>query len=614
MKRSDGYRIRFMLIGYVAAIVLGGQSASAATTNQPPIADAGLPRYAASDPVQLDGNGSYDPDNSGDLSYTWRQISGPSTIIEDANTATPFIGTMVMVPTPRGGQKLEFGGFTQTDVIQECEFELVVSDGELTGLPDTVKVIIVPDFGADTLKQKNPLFDANKPSIIYFGGGNCVNGGGSWGSPAWEEKANIISFSNGYSPDSSGGLRTYYRCGDRIIVYLSSVAPDYKQPIQTIGYSTGGDPAIDVGIHLNRVYGDARYAVNRVTQLDAPCRWNENRDFYYESAELFLTSAVDGEQCWIDEYYGLDASGGAHTYYIWPDDLVVSLGLSHGAVQSWYRNSLAGNDMNKFNSGVVAGAYWSVIGPGKNLQLAPQTNAYYFRWDGDEVSGGMSVYDETLHPGRLPEPVTLVGPEDGAVVDVNGIVLSCEVSENAIGYQLLFGCEPYRMMDYMIVSDTPEPPSEVITTFPYEQTFWSVRVYDEYGSTIYADPICIYPEIVEDSSETLVPDVNVSISDNSEQIELEQEQILVVTLESNPSTGYSWELIEDPNSILEQVGDVEFKPVEQTDPPMVGAGGWEIFRFKAVSTGQMTLNLVYRRSWETDAEPANTFSIDVVVN
>jgi hypothetical protein len=33
-----------------------------------------------------------------------------------------------------------------------------------------------------------------------------------------------------------------------------------------------------------------------------------------------------------------------------------------------------------------------------------------------------------------------------------------------------------------------------------------VRAYDEYGSTIYADPICIYPENVEDSSETLVPE------------------------------------------------------------------------------------------------------------
>ena len=54
----------------------------------PPIADAGLPRYAAQDPVILDGTGSYDPDNSGPLSYTWRQISGPTVVISDADTAT----------------------------------------------------------------------------------------------------------------------------------------------------------------------------------------------------------------------------------------------------------------------------------------------------------------------------------------------------------------------------------------------------------------------------------------------------------------------------------------------------------------------------------------------
>jgi len=46
---------------------------------------------------------------------------------------------------------------------------------------------------------------------------------------------------------------------------------------------------------------------------------------------------------------------------------------------------------------------------------------------------------------------------------------------------------------------------------------------------------------------------------------------------------------------------------------MVGAGGWEIFRFKAVNAGHMTLELVYHRSWE-DAEPLKTFSIQVTVN
>ena len=49
-------------------------------------------------------------------------------------------------------------------------------------------------------------------------------------------------------------------------------------------------------------------------------------------------------------------------------------------------------------------------------------------------------------------------------------------------------------MDYFTISDTPTPPVEVITTFPFEQTWWTVKVYDQYGSTIYADPILVNSE------------------------------------------------------------------------------------------------------------------------
>ena len=139
--------------------VLASAAISLGSEGVPPIADAGLSRYAAQDPVVLDGTGSYDLDNSGTLIYSWHHISGPTVEISDADTDTPTIS-----------------GFIQTDEIQECEFELIVSDGELTSLPDTVKVIIVPDFGADTLRLQKPPFDRNKPTFIYFGGGNCVTG------------------------------------------------------------------------------------------------------------------------------------------------------------------------------------------------------------------------------------------------------------------------------------------------------------------------------------------------------------------------------------------------------------------------------------------------------
>ncbi|MHC4532656.1 MAG: right-handed parallel beta-helix repeat-containing protein [Planctomycetota bacterium] len=453
-----------------------------------PVADAGLSRYAAQDPVVLDGTGSYDPDNSGLLSYTWRQIAGPSVVISDANTATPTIS-----------------GFIQTDEIQECEFELIVSNSELTSLPDTVKVIIVPEFGADTLRLRNPPFDRNKPTLIYFGGGDCVTGSGSWGSAAWGEKANVINFPT-YGPDPSvGGARTYYKYGDMIIVYLSAVAPYYKQPIQTIGWSTGGQPAIDVGIRLNLTYVDARYAVNRVTLLEATqaCRSN-----YSESVATYLASSVDGEQCWIDSYISTPL-GLQRNEYPGFHNSVLNVGFDkstdssinfwdrHALALNWYRQSLMGTDMKRFNNGVVTGAYWSVVGPGKNLQLAstPDVETYKFKWYGWISSGYMDFFDEPNHPGRLPEPVKLVDTTtDIAIVDANGAIFSCEVSKNAVGYKLLFGRDPYHMV--YLFSDTPSPPAESVTTFPFEQCWWTVRANDEYGSTIHADPVHIKAESV----------------------------------------------------------------------------------------------------------------------
>jgi len=450
-----------------------------------PIANAGSSRYAAQEPVVLDGTGSYDPDNSGPLSYTWRQIAGPPVIIIDANTATPTIGGSMQSGTAGRDRTPTLVGFIQTDVIQECKFELVVSDGEYDSLPDTVKVVIVPDFGANTLKLVNGVFDPNKPTFVFFSGGTCSAGGGEViDDPMFLEYVNHIGFPQGWESDPIPGPLTFYKYANMIIVYLSSVAPDYQQPIQTCGFSAGGTPAIDVGIYLNRTFADPRYAVNLVTLLDAGyCLESAGQPL--ERIEAFTQHAVDGEQCWIDNYVAVNVN-----YY--PNVLNVSLPLSHIECVQWYFTSLLIQDANEFNGGLIAGLYWSVLGgPGKNLQLAltPDTQTYKYKWYGSLSSGYMDFYDEQQNPGRLPEPVRLVGPENGSFVDVNGAVFSCEESENAVGYQLLFGPDPHRVMDYYIISDTPNPPTDVITASFFEQTWWTIKVSDQYGSTIYADPI-----------------------------------------------------------------------------------------------------------------------------
>ena len=97
--------------------------------------------------------------------------------------------------------------------------------------------------------------------------------------------------------------------------------------------------------------------------------------------------------------------------------------------------------------------------------------------------------------------------------------------------------------------------------------------------------------------------------DNGRQIELEKGQTLAINLEGNPSTGYTWEMVESEDSILRQVGEIEF----EAESDLVGAPGTQTLRFEAVESGQTELKLVYHRPWETDVEPLETFTLQVTV-
>ena len=105
-------------------------------------------------------------------------------------------------------------------------------------------------------------------------------------------------------------------------------------------------------------------------------------------------------------------------------------------------------------------------------------------------------------------------------------------------------------------------------------------------------------------------EVKASIDDNGSEKQLKKGQTLVVTLEGNPTTGYSWEMAEPlDEQVLRQVGEPEFK----AESDLVGAAGVQILRFEAVNAGKTTLKLVYHRPWEEGVDPLETYSIQVVV-
>jgi len=102
-------------------------------------------------------------------------------------------------------------------------------------------------------------------------------------------------------------------------------------------------------------------------------------------------------------------------------------------------------------------------------------------------------------------------------------------------------------------------------------------------------------------------EVRLSAKDEGRQVELKERQLLVISLEGNPSTGYMWEVEEGSEKIIRQVGEIEFQP----ESDLLGAPGKQILRFQAVGPGQTALKLVYRRPWEKGVEPAKTFSLQV---
>jgi predicted secreted protein len=103
------------------------------------------------------------------------------------------------------------------------------------------------------------------------------------------------------------------------------------------------------------------------------------------------------------------------------------------------------------------------------------------------------------------------------------------------------------------------------------------------------------------------PEVTMSAFDDGHLFQLTEGQELVIELDGNPSTGYTWEVTRADGRILRQIGETEFQPQSQ----LLGAPGKQVLRFEAIGAGQTDLELVYHRPWETHIAPLNTFSVQV---
>ncbi|MDH1261911.1 protease inhibitor I42 family protein [Pseudomonas sp. GD03944] len=88
-------------------------------------------------------------------------------------------------------------------------------------------------------------------------------------------------------------------------------------------------------------------------------------------------------------------------------------------------------------------------------------------------------------------------------------------------------------------------------------------------------------------------------------------QQLVLTLPSNPTTGFRWTVRDDAGALLESLGPEVYSNSE--DAGLVGSAGQSTWRFQAKQPGEGHLLLTYQRPWEPEVAPEQTFDCAIRV-
>ncbi|KAF0154911.1 MAG: inhibitor of cysteine peptidase [Syntrophaceae bacterium] len=104
--------------------------------------------------------------------------------------------------------------------------------------------------------------------------------------------------------------------------------------------------------------------------------------------------------------------------------------------------------------------------------------------------------------------------------------------------------------------------------------------------------------------------IELTEKDNGAVMKVQPGDQIKVTMQGNPTTGYTWKLA----AICVDVLEPGLEPEYVRDSTLPGAGGMFTFRFTARSQGNTKVILAYLRTWEKDMPPVKTFEMTADVN
>ena len=94
-------------------------------------------------------------------------------------------------------------------------------------------------------------------------------------------------------------------------------------------------------------------------------------------------------------------------------------------------------------------------------------------------------------------------------------------------------------------------------------------------------------------------------ADSGQTVKVSINDTFDITLDSNPTTGYSWQADYDEAYLV--LVDRTFEPSSDA----VGAGGVEIFTFRALKDGETKVTMVYKKAWKATSLKSQVFEVKI---
>ena len=107
---------------------------------------------------------------------------------------------------------------------------------------------------------------------------------------------------------------------------------------------------------------------------------------------------------------------------------------------------------------------------------------------------------------------------------------------------------------------------------------------------------------------TAVPQLN--ISDPAKNLEATAGNEFKIIIDSNPSTGYHWEIV---GEVDENIVEFISNDYRADEPVMPGSGGVDVWVFKAIAAGETHITLGYYPPSNDPVEPQQTVTFTVTV-